>query len=304
MINVQKNVSIKPHLNFEIGGSVSHFAEVATPEEIIYAIKHAKSLKLPHIILGGGNNVVFCDKKKKCFLIKIAGGDVTIQGEHAYAGAGVDLFEFILKMIKAGLGGLETLSGIPGTIGGAIYGNAGAYGHSISECVESVTIFDGKKIRKVSNKDCKFEYRESIFKKKKWIILGADFKFQKADPLALQKISDDITKVRWEKFGKKPRCPGSYFKNVLVKDISKKSLKLIDPAKIRDGKIPAGYLLEEVGAKGMHEGGVYVSEFHGNIIMNDGTGSYKDLMKLVHKLRMLVKKKFGIELEEEVRYFV
>lgn len=277
--------------------------EVATPEEIIEAIKHAKSQKIVHIILGGGNNVVFCDKKTKCLVIKIIGGDIHIIGDKVHVDAGVDLLHLIRTVIKDGLAGLETLSGIPGTAGGAIYGNAGAYGHSISEVVDSVKIFDGKKIRSLTNKECKFEYRESIFKKKKWVILSAELKFGKGDAKELQKKSEEITKIRWEKFGPKPKCPGSYFKNILVKDISKKSLTLVDPTKIKDGKIPAGYLLEEVGAKGMREGGVYVSDYHGNIILNDGTGNYKDLKKLVNKLRKLVKNKFGIKLEEEVQYF-
>lgn len=302
MIKVHKNLSIKPHLNFKIGGDVSHLTEVKTPEEIIYAIKHAKSLGIPHIILGGGNNVIFCDKKTKCLIIKIAGGDIHIKGDTVHVDAGVDLFYFIKTVIEEGLAGIETLSGIPGTVGGAIYGNAGAYGHDIGEFVKSVKVFDGKKIRTLTNKECKFAYRESIFKKKKWVILSAEMKFARGDAEALQKKSDEITKVRWEKFGPKPKCPGSYFKNVLAKDISKKSLKLVEPAKIKDGKIPAGYLLEEVGAKGMREGGLYVSDYHGNIILNDGTGNYVDLMKLVKKLKSLVKKKFGIELEEEVIY--
>jgi UDP-N-acetylmuramate dehydrogenase len=302
MLNIKKNVSIKPHVNFGIGGDVAHLAEVKTPEEIIYAIKHAKSLKIPHIILGGGNNVVFCDKKTKCLVIKIVGGDIHIKGDTVHVDAGVDLFHLIKTVIGEGLAGIETLSGIPGTVGGAIYGNAGAYGHDFSEVVQSVKIFDGKKIRSLTDKECKFAYRESIFKKKKWVILSAELKLQKGDAKELEKKSDEITKVRWEKFGPKPKCPGSYFKNVLVKDISKKSLKLIDPAKIKDGKIPAGYLLEEVGAKEMKEGGLYVSDYHGNIILNDCTGNYWDLMKLVKKLKVAVKKKFGIEIEEEVQY--
>lgn len=298
-----ENVPIKPHVNFGIGGDVAFMTEVKTPDEIIAAIKHAKCLKIRHIILGGGNNVVFCDKKTKCLVVKVVGGDIHIKGEAVSVDAGVDLFHLIKTVIKEGLGGLETLSGIPGTMGGAIYGNAGAYGHSISEVVTSVKIFDGEKIRNLTNKECKFKYRESIFKKKKCVILSAELKLSRGDAKELQKISDDITKVRWEKFGPKPMCPGSYFKNVLVKDISKKSLRLVDPTKIKDGKIPAGYLLEEVGAKGMRKGGLYVSDYHGNIILNDGTGNYVDLMKLVRRLITAVKKRFGILLEEEVQYF-
>ncbi|HBM45690.1 MAG: UDP-N-acetylenolpyruvoylglucosamine reductase [Parcubacteria group bacterium GW2011_GWF2_38_76] len=308
MNNVVKNIEISQHLNFGVGGKVSHFVTASNKEDILSAVAYAKKEKIPYLILGGGNNIVSCDKKIKCLVIKISsepdsvGGEIKIKDNKIYTDAGILLSDLVSTTVKNGFVGLETLSGIPGTVGGSIYGNAGAYGHSISEFISSVTIFDGKKIIKTGNKDCHFGYRESVFKKKKWIIIGAEFKFKKGDAKELTKISEDIIETRWKKFGPKPKCPGSYFKNIIVKDISKKSLAFIDPSKIKDGKIPVGYLLEEVGAKGMREGGIYVSDFHGNIILNDGTGKYNDLTKLVKKLKSLVKKKFGIEIEEEVQY--
>ena len=126
----------------------------------------------------------------------------------------------------------------------------------------------------------------------------------KGNKKELIKKSREIIRIRSEKYNSQLRCPGSFFKNVLVKDISNQAKKLIDPIKIRDGKIPAGYLLEAVGAKGMRQGGIYVADFHGNLLVNDRHGTYRDVVTLAIKLKKLVQKKFGITLEEEVRYMV
>lgn len=121
--------------------------------------------------------------------------------------------------------------------------------------------------------------------------------------MELEAKSREIIQMREKKYKPGIRCPGSFFKNVLVKDVSKKSLALVDASKIIDGKIPAGWLLEQVGAKRMREGGVYIADFHGNLLVNDGKGTEKDVRKLARKLKEMVKAKFGIELEEEIRYF-
>ena len=119
----------------------------------------------------------------------------------------------------------------------------------------------------------------------------------------LEKISYDIIKTRLKKYKLGLRCPGSFFKNVLVKEVSEKSLKLISQNKIIEGKIPAGYLLEEVGAKGMRVGGIQIADFHGNLFINTGLAKAVDVKKLAKILKNRVKKKFGIVLEEEIRYF-
>ncbi len=99
------------------------------------------------------------------------------------------------------------------------------------------------------------------------------------------------------------RCPGSFFKNVLVSEISQRALKRIDPSKIIEGKIPAGYLLEQVGARGMSVGGIVIADFHGNLFINRRRGTAQDVRKLARILREKVRRKFGIELQEEIRYF-
>ena len=136
------------------------------------------------------------------------------------------------------------------------------------------------------------------------MILRAEFKLKKGDKKMLIKKSREIIKIRSAKYDPNLRCPGSFFKNVLVSEVPKKSLALIDSTKIRDGKVPTGYLLEAAGAKGARVGGIYVADWHGNLLVNDGRGTYRDVIMLTTKLKKLVQKKFGITLEEEVRYMI
>lgn len=303
MVKIKKNFPLKKLSTFRIGNRVKYFCEVKGDEELLEAIQAAKRLKTPYKIIAGGSNAVFPDKPLNCLLIKIKNNKLKVVGNEIIADAGVELMRVINTAVKNGLRGLETLSGIPGTVGGAIIGNAGAYGHSISEVVERVEVLDSKRKRWLNNKDCDFHYRESIFKKKPYIVLRAVLKFKKGDMEELQKISRDIIKIRLKKYKPGLHCPGSFFKNVLVFEVSKKSLKLVKRNKIIGGKIPAGYLLEEVSAKGMRAGGIQIADFHGNLFINTGGAMAADVKRLAKILKNRVKKKFGIVLGEEIRYF-
>ena len=304
-------MDLKPYTTFGVAGRAERFVQVRSPEELVAKVKEARRAKLPYYLIAGGSNVVFSDENFPGLIIRYFNprGKISHQVRRGrlIVDAGVPLGQLIKAAIKNNLAGMETLSGIPGTVGGAIVGNAGAYGQSILDCLVRVQIFDGQKVKWLTKKQCQFTYRHSVFKEKKgskWLILRAEFKLKRGDKKELAKKSREIIKIRLKKYNPSLRCPGSFFKNVLVKDISKKSLKLIDPNKIRGGKIPAGYLLETVGAKGMRVGDIYVAGFHGNLLVNDGHGTYRDVITLATKLKKLVKAKFGITLEEEVRYIV
>ncbi|MGC9602988.1 MAG: UDP-N-acetylmuramate dehydrogenase [Minisyncoccia bacterium] len=308
MIKFRKNVKLAPLSTFGIGGWAEYFYEAETPDELIETITLAKKLKMPFRVFAGGSNVVFPDGKLKGLLIRFKGGKILVKKNTMIADAGVGLADVIRISMGSGLSGLETLSGIPGTLGGAIVGNAGAYGHSISEIVRRVEIWDpfdtaqGKR-RWLKNPECRFAYRESALKHEHWFVLRAELAFKRGNKTELKKISRDIIGVRERKYKPGLRCPGSFFKNILVKDVSKRSLGLIDKGKIVEGKIPAGYVLEEVGAKGMRLGGIRIADFHGNLLINTGKAKAKDAKKLAKLLKERVKRKFGIKLEEEVRYF-
>lgn len=303
MVKIKRNFNIKELSTFKIGGKAKYFCVVKNDEELVGALSVAKKLKVPYRIIAGGSNVVFPDRNLNCLLVKIISNKLLISRKRIVVDAGAPLSRVIAAANKNGLAGLETLAGIPGTVGGAIVGNAGAYGHSISEVVEKVEVFDDRGKRWISNKECQFFYRESIFKQEALVILRAVLKFKKGDSVELRKASRDIVRIRLKKYKPGLRCPGSFFKNVLVKDISRKSSKLIDRNKIIDGKIPAGYLLESVDAKGRRVGDIQIADFHGNLFINIGRAKAADVRGLARILKSEVKNKFGISLKEEVRYF-
>ena len=219
------------------------------------------------------------------------------------ADAGAVLQDLVDFAIERGLAGLETLSGIPGSVGAAIYGNAGAYGHSISERVLQVRFYDGEAVRVLDNQACRFQYRESIFKRhKEWIIFSTELRVDSADAAALRQTADGILKVRNEKFPVTMKCAGSIFKNLLLRELPADLAAQVPPSSVREGKIPAAWFLEQVGAKGMTRGDIHVATYHANLLYNAGQGTAADLCWLIADLKRRVAEKFGIELEEEVQY--
>ncbi|MDP3934672.1 MAG: UDP-N-acetylmuramate dehydrogenase [Candidatus Giovannonibacteria bacterium] len=287
---------LKHHTNFKFGGPAKKIITAKSEAELIGALADLKFKKTKYYILGGGTNIIANDKGYDGVIVKIATGNLKISGKKIICEAGLPLGKLVSAANSAGLSGLETLAGIPGTVGGAIYGNAGAYGRKISEFLKKVKIFDGKNSRWLPQTSCGFKYRESVFsakggpasggKKKPWVILSASFKLIKGDAKKLIKKSREIIKIREKKYKPNLRCAGSIFKNVLVEG----------------GKIPAGSLLESIGAKGMRIGGVYVPHQHANLIINNGRGKAADAKKLIDILKKKVYREYGIRLEEEVQY--
>jgi UDP-N-acetylmuramate dehydrogenase len=219
------------------------------------------------------------------------------------AEAGAVLQDLVDFAIGHGLKGLETLSGIPGSVGAAVYGNAGAYGHSISERVRQVRFYDGAGVRVFDNAECQFHYRESIFKgHKEWVIFSTELVLEPADGAALRVAADDILKVRNEKFPVTMKCAGSIFKNLLLRDLPPAVAAQVPASAVREGKVPAGWFLEQVGAKGLDRGDIHVATYHANLIYNAGAGTAADLCGMIQELKARVLARFGIELEEEVQY--
>lgn len=301
--SLRRNVALARFSTFRIGDRAAFFCQVHSPDQLIAAVDWAAKHRKRCRILAGGSNVVFPDRKLQAVIVRIAGGQYQFQGAVCAADAGVPLATVIDSAISRGLRGLETLSGIPGTIGGAVVGNAGAYGHSVSEVIEKVEIWDGKRRRFLSRARCAFRYRDSVLKHRPWLLLRVFLRFRRGDAPSLRRTSREIIRLRTKKYRPGLKCPGSFFKNVLVGDVSKSCLARVDRRKIIEGKIPAGYLLEEVGAKGMRAGGISIAHFHGNLFVNRGGATAHDVRALAKVLKQRVRRKFGIRLEEEIRYF-
>lgn len=306
-LNIRENVDIKPYTTFGVGGTVRYFVEVENSEDLISAIKFAKDSNVPYVIIAGGSNLVFNDGLLNMLVIRLKAMDdinkcVRVEGDDVVCDAGVRLMDLINFTISQGLSGLEALSGIPGSVGGALVGNAGAYGQTISGPLKEVVIFDGENIRNLTKEECRFAYRHSDLKIKPWVVLSARYTFTPDNTEVLKTKSKEIIDTRNKKYSPGIKCPGSFFKNILIENIPKESLKHLPKDRDYYGKVPAWFFLDQVGAKGMKEGGIEIADFHGNLLMNVDGATFKDVKTIAEKLKKLVLDKFGIELEEEVRY--
>ena len=324
---IQKNITLKDYTSFKIGGKAKYFFAAETKEDIIKVIKVAKKLDLPFFILGGGSNLLVTDKGFDGLVIKIQNtkypaleqaqyGASKIpcdrvslvrgrQDTKIYTEAGATLGNLVGASTKAGLTGLEWATGIPGTIGGAIRGNAGAFGKSIKEIVKEVEVFDveDEKIKIFKNKDCKFKYRDSIFKQNpSLIILSAIIQLRKGNKKTLQEKIKNYLAHRRENQPLNFPSAGSVFKNYQGKIKNQKLLEKFPELKEFNKKqiIPAGWLIEKCGLKGKKINNVKISEKHCNFIVNLGKGKAKDVIALIELIKQKVKSKFKIILEEEI----
>ena len=295
------NKFLSKHTTLGIGGPARYFVEVKNEKDLLYLIKRAVKLEVRHFVIAGGSNLLVSDKGFKGLVIKNSIEGIKITGDTVTVKSGTGLQEFIDFVIDKGFSGIETMSGIPGSLGGAIFGNAGAYGQTISDCLVRVKVFNGKNITWISKKKCGFDYRESNFKRNGFIILETEFKFTKGDTKTLRRKADEIIKIRKQKYPPGIKCPGSFFKNIEANKLSNKILSKIPKDKIVFGKVPAGYLLEKVGAKGQQKGKIKIADYHGNLVINLGNGLASDFYSLAFDYALKVEKKFGIKLVPEVQ---
>lgn len=302
-LQVSPCVALSRYTRFGIGGPADIFVETAEAEAFLAAMQVTRESGLNHVVIGGGTNLIVADVGFRGVVLRFVANRLMAAGERIIADAGSVLQDLIDFAIERGLKGLETLAGIPGWTGAAVYGNAGAYGHSISERVARVRFLDSCEARVFDREQCEFQYRESIFKRRKdWIILSTELKMEAADAAALRKTADDIVKVRNEKFPPTMKCAGSIFKNFLLADLPSTVAAAVPTAVIREGKVPAAYFLEQVGAKGLSHGGIRVADYHANLIYNAGPGTARELCEVIRDLKQRVRDRFGMEVEEEVQY--
>jgi len=330
---IQRNISLKNYTTFRIGGPVKYFFVAKNKEDLIKAIKVAKKLnpspfpkgdrvKLPFFILGGGSNLLVSDKGFNGLVIKTQNTKYKIRNTKIMAEAGVMLGELVNILAKAGMSGLEWAVGIPGTTGGAIWGNAGAFNKSMKDVVKSVEALEVKnekcKVKNFKKRDCEFSYRDSIFKNNKnLIILSATLQMKRGDK---KEIENKIKKNLEQRNKTQPLSfpsAGSVFKNPRgfsageLGEEDKSSSPATELLRSKsEGKeenevflaFAAARLIEECGLKGKKVGNVKISEIHSNFIVNLGRGTAKDVMRLIKIIKNKVKKKFGVVLEEEIQF--
>ncbi len=282
--NVFRNEPMSNHTTFKIGGSADLFLMPQNEEQLIETIKAVKENNLPCFVLGNGSNLLVGDKGIRgvvvCLCKKM--DRILVSGDEIYAEAGAILSRVSNAALAAGLEGTEFSSGIPGSVGGAVFMNAGAYEHEMKEIIKSVRFMDmSGNVYEKTCEECEFGYRTSMFSKGKYIILGCTLKLKKGNADEIKARIADYTQRRVSKQPLEKPSAGSTFKRP-------------------EGHF-AGGLIEKAGLKGFSVGGAQVSEKHAGFVINKGGASAKDVLNLIEYIQKDVFEKSGVMLEPEVK---
>lgn len=303
---MKKNILLKDYTSFKIGGRARYFTEAKTKEDLIKAIKAAEGLDLPFFVIGKASNLLISSKGYQGVLILNSIKGVRVS-DTIECRSGELLSSLVSTALREELKGMEWAAGIPGTVGGAVRGNAGAFNQSMSESVEKVKAYNAKedKIEYLSNKECEFSYRESIFKRNTdLIILKAYIKLKKGKRKQIEGKIKEYLDYRIKRQPYQFPSAGSVFKNFEGTITDKKLLEEFEELEQfnKNKVIPAGYLIDKCGLKGTKEGGAQISEKQANFIINFSDATSEDVLKLINLIKKKVKDKFNIELKEEIQY--
>jgi UDP-N-acetylmuramate dehydrogenase len=305
-MNMRQNVPLAPLTTFKVGGPADYLAEVAGALEIVEAFEYAETHHLPFCILGGGSNVLFSDQGFRGMVIHINDGGVHASGDKLLCGAGMPLFDAVWAAKDAELVGIERLAGIPGSIGGAVRGNAGAFGTEMKDIVSSVKAFslDTGMVKEYKHEQCEFGYRTSTFKcNPRLIILSAELKLHPGgSKKELERIIKETVAKREAKHPQDARCAGSFFTNPVVTDEHLREEFFKDMGmRPKDDKLPAGWVIDHVGLRGKRVGGAMVSTIHPNYLINTGDATAEDIMMLSSVVKQRVRDELNVRLIEEVQ---
>lgn len=314
-MKIRENIPLAPLTTFKIGGPARFFVIATHSDDLKAAFNWAKEKNIPILILGGGSNLLVPDEGWQGLAIRLAIGGWNFNQLPKYlilntkysiqVGAGVYMIPLAIEATRRGLTGLEWAGGLPGTLGGAIRGNAGSFRFEIGQSVKSVEIMRQNQIIKLDPKECGFGYRTSLFKKeyKNDIILSAELELAASDPALCQKQLKDFLAHRHKSQPPWPSA-GCVFKNFCFAnehELNKGLHELLPSEFIKYKKIPAGWLVEQVEMKGARVGGAQVSPRHANFIVNVGRATALDILTLIGQIKEKVYNKFQIELEEETQ---
>jgi len=280
------NEPMSRHTSFKIGGNAKILAIPNTSEQIAKTIDFCKTAGHPFFIMGNGSNILVDDDGIDALVIKIseAFSDVIIDGDTVIAEAGVLLSKLSKIVMRESLQGFEFASGIPGTIGGAVFMNAGAYGGEMKDVVlwADVLTTEGEIVR-IDKSELHFDYRTSIVREKGWIVLKVALQLDKGEFEIIKEITNELTKKRVSKQPLDLPSAGSTFK--------------------RPTGYYAGQLIEDAGLRGLRHGDAQVSEKHCGFIVNLGDATCEEVMDLIAVVQKVVLDTFGVQLEREVRIF-
>lgn len=282
---VRYDEPLKNHTTFKIGGNCIALIEPREVSDIVEAIKICRENSIKFFVIGNGSNLLVSDEGYNGVIIKLKGefSTIKVEGEYLIVNSGAKLSGVYTVAYENSLTGFEFASGIPGTIGGAIYMNAGAYGGEMKDIVESVQVLDldNFELRELKNEELEFSYRKSIIQRKNYIVTSIKLKLQKGNKEEINAVYEDLRERRNSKQPLNFGSAGSTFKRP-------------------EGHF-ASKLIEDAGLKGYHINDAWVSEKHSGFVVNKGNASYKEVMELIEYVQKVVFEKFGVKLETEVR---
>lgn len=306
-----ENELMSKHTNFRVGGPARFYVIAQTPDEAMQAIEEAKAKGIPFYVFGGGSNLLVSDEGFDGMMIQMANRSSKYQvaSNTMEVEAGAITALVARQSVDAGLAGFEWAIGVPGTIGGAVYGNAGCYGGEMKDVVTSVDAYrlrDGKRVT-LSNSECQFGYRTSMFKSEPHLIFGCTLQLAKSSDVAASKMKmQDIVAQRKEKQPLESSSAGCVFKNFDFSDEKEIELLMreleVPQAMLDKKQISVGWLIQQSGLMGQSIGDVEVSKKHGNFFINKGKARAQDIVALISIVKRKVRDELGIELQEEVQY--
>lgn len=306
---VKLNVLLSKKTTFKIGGPAQYFITVDTVEKTVELLQYLDGNGTPYMIFGGGSNMLAPDAGFDGVVVHIADKRYAVDGTNITVAAGMSTVEMAQISIKEGLSGFEWGVGVPGSIGGAVRGNAGAMGSDMSKWVASVDAYVDGHLETFTHDACEFNYRESIFKENGGVVLRLTLGLKKAENANGMKEALSYLQYRNKTQPQGFASTGCIFKNpdtavnkeTLLQHFSEQDEKIQQFLKV--GKISAGWLVEQVGMKGAQVGQAKVSETHGNFIVNLGGATSEDVHTLIEEIKAKVYDTYSINIEEEIQVF-
>lgn len=295
------------YTTFKVGGPAKWLVVAESSEEVVKAVQLAQADGVEYVLLGGGTNVLAPDSGFGGLVIKLANRDFEIEDNRVVVEAGALTTVVARAAAKSGLAGFEWAATVPGTIGGAVYGNAGCFGGEMKDVVESIVVLRDGVETNLTNQDLEFGYRHSVLKGTNDVILNVTLKLTPGNQDEVEAKIAEIVAKRQEAQPLGASCAGCTFKNFEYQDESaieklRSVVSGIPKNMIETKTIVAGWLIDQAGLKGHTIGGASVSTDHGNFIVNDGTATADQIIQLISFIKMRVRDEFGIQLIEEVQY--
>lgn len=304
---VKVDEPMSKHTTFKLGGNAAYYLVVSSITDLTAALDYVREEGLDHVVIGGGSNMLVSDTGYDGVIIQVNAKEKHIDGTDVVADAGCSTVEIAQFSIQHNLTGFEWGVGVPGTIGGAVRGNAGAMGAEMKDNVTLVDVYRDGEIITLTNSECEFAYRHSIFKDTADIVLRVRLGLEKTDSKEGMKQALSYLQYRNKTQPQGWASTGCIFKNPDLeenKDALRTNFKE-DDEKVQQflqvGKISAGWLVEQAGLKGLSVGEAKISEAHGNFIVNLGAARAQDVLDLIEQIKQDVYTKYGISLEEEIQ---